>query len=504
MKKTGERRLPSPPLAAAPPLAALAACVLVLLSGCRPGAESEALTFYCAAGLKKPVEEVARAYEKECGTRVQIQYAGSGALLGQIQIAGTGDLYLAADDSYLDTAREKGLLAETIPLAVQRPVIAVARGNPKGIRGLDDLLRADVALSMANPEATAIGKITRRALEAGGLWKELEEAARAFKPTVNDVANDIRLGAVDAGIVWDATANQYPELESVRVEVFAAEAIPVSVGVLTSARNPTAALRFARFLTARDRGLEVFARAGYEVAEGDPWEEHPEVTIHAGAMLRPGLERTIKAFEEREGVTIRTVYNGCGILVAQMKAGDVPEAYFSCDVAFMEEVQDLFQPARVLTENDLVILVRKGNPKGLASLADLAREGLRVGLAHPQKSALGVLTRRLADEHALYERITRNIQVDSATGDFLVNQIRTGALDAVVVYRSNAMATLENLANHLDLVEIKLSGAVAVQPYAVARGARHQRLLDRFFAAVMSEASRQEFEAHGFRWRNER
>ena len=49
-------------------------------------------------------------------------------------------LYLAADESYIRLARQQGLLAEAIPLARMRPVVAVAKGNPKNVRTLDDLL----------------------------------------------------------------------------------------------------------------------------------------------------------------------------------------------------------------------------------------------------------------------------------------------------------------------------------------------------------------------------
>ena len=74
-------------------------------------------------------------------------------------------------------------------------------------------------------------------------------------------------------------------------------------------------------------------------------------------MLRPAIEQTITAFEEREGVRVPRVYNGCGILVAQMKAGQVPDAYFACDVEFMKQVQALFPDS----EDDFA--ERAGHPR---------------------------------------------------------------------------------------------------------------------------------------------
>ena len=96
-------------------------------------------------------------------------------------------------------------------------------------------------------------------------------------------------------------------------------------------------------------------------------------------MLRPAIEDTVKAFEEREGVVIDTVYNGCGILVAQMKSGQVPDAYFACDKEFMEQVPNLFPEPIDVSQNELVIAVQKGNPHEIASLRDLTKEGLRGG-----------------------------------------------------------------------------------------------------------------------------
>jgi ABC-type molybdate transport system substrate-binding protein len=103
----------------------------------------------------------------------------------------------------------------------------------------------------------------------------------------------------------------------------------------------------------------------------------------------------------------------------------------------------------------------------------------------------------------LYEQVAVNKKVDSPTGDFLVNQIRAGSLDAVIVYRSNAMSAPANLEEHLDLIEIAAQNATAVQHYAIAQNAKHKQLLRRLFDVVVSEGSKSTFESFGFRWRGE-
>ena len=490
----------SPTVLVAVCVAAAAFLLLVVLSkGKSPHDKgSPSLVVFCAAGLKPPVEAAAQAYEKQFGVKIQLQYGGSGTLLGNLKVAKNGDLFIPADASYVALGRQQGLLAEVIPLAKQRPGIAVAKGNPKGIHAVKDLLNAKV--SLANPDAASIGTVVRKLLQGSGEWDALEKQTRqtgVFKPTVNDVANDVKLGAVDAGIVWDATAAQYPELEFVRVPAFDQAAQEVSVTVLNSSKQPTAALKFARYLAAQDKGQAEFARYHFETVEGDAWAETPEITFYSGAMLRPGVEQTIKDFETREGVRINTVYNGCGILCAQMRAGMRPDAYFSCDVSFMKSVADLYLDSTVIVDNEILIIVAKGNPLKIQKVEDLAKPGVRLGLAHPEKSAMGALTKNMLVAMGLYDTVCKNLKMDSPTGDFLVNQLRTGSLDAVVACNSNA----KNVREFVDVVQIDHPLARAIQPYAVGKASKNKQLMTRFLGMIESPGSSNRFVNAGFSWR---
>lgn len=480
-------------------LAVLAGLVIALLpADYGPDQRGTRLFLYCAAGIKPPVEAAAREYERRFGVAVDIQYGGSGTLLSNLSVTRNGDLFLPADDTYLELARERGKLAETFPLASMRPVLGVPKGNPRGIESIEDLLHRDLAVGIANPDTAACGRIARRLLGEAGLWEALAERVEVTKPTVTDLANDLKLGALDCAILWDTTAGQYPEIEAIGVPLLDADPRLVTLGVLNSATNPAAALQFSRFLSARDEGLRNFERFGYEVTEGDAWESELELVLMSGAMLNRAIDGTISEFEQREGVRVNRIYNGCGILVAQMRTGHLPDAYFSCDASFLDLVAGEFEPGRVVSSNRMVILVQRDNPRGIASLADLADEGCRVGLGHPTNSALGALTRELLVSDGAADALGRtdNVLVESATGDFLVNQLRTGALDAVIVYASNAAHVLDEL----ELVEIHNPARMATQPFAVGRNSDHKRTMERLFERISSSTSRERFEALGFGW----
>jgi molybdenum ABC transporter molybdate-binding protein len=479
-------------------------CVLVGLllwpSG-DAGTTSGPIIVYCAAGLKPAVEAVAKDYERQYGVEVRLDYGGSQSLLTRIVEDGRNsaraDLFLPGDESYLQIGRDKGLLAETVPLARMRPVLTVAAGNPKKIASLDDLLRPDVRLAMADPDVAAVGKVTRDALRRCGRWDVIQPRIGVSKPTVTDVASAIQLGSADAGFVWDATVRQVSGLEAVSLPQLDGVSSAVSAAVLAGCRQPAAALRFARFLAARDRGLPEFEKNGFEVVDGDAWDERPEIVLYAGAMLRPAVEQTLKDFEKREGVQVITKYNGCGILVADMRSGKRPDAYFACDKSFMDMVSDLFVDTEDVSTNRLVILVRKGNPHGIKTLDDLGRPGLRVGVGHEKQCALGVLTQMALEQGRVKPEVMKNVRTQLPAGDMLVNDMLAGALDAVVAYVSNKTGHDDEL----EAIPIDVPCAVAVQPIAVGRESRHRQLTQRLLAALRSAESRERFEANGFHWR---
>lgn len=462
--------------------------------------QQEPILLYCAAGIKPAVAEIAKKFEKEYNIKIDIQYGGSGTLLSNLRVARQGDLYIAADQSYMEMAREFGLLAETQPLAILSPVIAVKKGNIKNIRIPADLLNQDVNVALGNPGAASIGKLTKQIFEELQLWEALKEKVTVFKPTVNDVANDIQLGTVDAGIIWDATAKQFEALEAIPIEGFHQYQNQITVGVLNYTKQPKEALMFLRYLSSCDRGNPVFEAHGYIPVKGDKWAVTPEILLFSGGVNRVAVEETIKAFEAREGVRVTRVYNGCGILVSQIKAGAKPDAYLSCDVSFMDDVQSDFTNIENISSTRIVIATQKGNPLRIESFKDLGKKDLRIGVCNPEQSALGALTQNMLKRKNIWDDIEPNIYSQTPTADLLVNQLRTSSLDAVIVYEAN----LSQVKDKLTMVQVDDDDALATQNFGLGTNSEYPFLTSRLFDALLEEQSKQRYLENGFHWTNNR
>jgi ABC-type molybdate transport system substrate-binding protein len=413
-------------------------------------------------------------------------------------------------------AREKGLAAETLPIAHMRPVIVVNASSDAKINSLDELLAGDYAIAMANPDEAAIGRSVRdqlRALPAGKetMWDRLERQVTkrgVFKMTVSDVANDVKIGAVDAGIVWDSTVampKYRAHLKAVPSPELAGDPSLVEIAVLHSSKNATGALRFARYLTARDKGLPIFAEYGFRPVEGDVWAVRPEITFFLGAVNRRAVEPIIEAFQAREGCVVNTVPDGCGILTDRMKMiadqkteSGFPDVYLACDLYYLENVKQWFQEAVNVSDVDIVIAVPKGSTT-VKSLADLIKPGVRVSIGEPASCTIGALTRRLLQREGLYDdllakqRDDHELVVEKTSSALIVPDVAAGHVDAGVAYMTDVLANRSKV----DFVRIESSLAVAVQPFSIAMTSDHKYLVRRLFRAIA--AAPEAFADLGFR-----
>ena len=324
-----------------------------------------------------------------------------------------------------------------------------------------------------------------------------------MKPTVNDVANAIKLGSVDAGIIWNSTVAQYDDLMAVSVPELEAGVANIEIAVISNSKASTTALRFARYVAARDRGLIQFSANGFKVVDGDLWSEKPELTFYAGAVNRQALEPAIRYFEQREGVIVNTVFNGCGILTAQMRTiqqnheSGFPDTYMACDIHYLKTVNDWFQDAINVSDTDIVIVVQKDNPKKIRSLEDLVQPGVRVALGQPDQCTIGVLSRRLLQSEGIYQRLRENgnVVTETQTSALLIPNITTRSADAVLAYRTDTVAER----GKLEVIDIDSPLAKAIQPFSIARGSDFKYLGRRLFDRISK--SRADFESAGFNWR---
>jgi len=221
---------------------------------------------YCAAGAKGGVDAVASQFEKDTGVRVELTYANSGQLIGQIETTRKGDVYIPGDIGFSEKARSRGLISgEPRQFCYFVPAIYVKKGNPKGVKTVSDLVRSGTRLALADSSA-AIGALQVALFRTNGIPESaIRQSTVASPATVIDVALAIKMGAADAGIVWDTLADYAPEeAEVVKIPVGKNVIGVISASVLNGAENISAARAFVDYLVS-DKGKGILKSKNFTV-----------------------------------------------------------------------------------------------------------------------------------------------------------------------------------------------------------------------------------------------
>jgi len=228
------------------------------------GNAPESPRLFCGAGIRPQGAELVEEFGREHGVNFECDYAGSEVLISRIKLTRQGDLYMPGDVHYVELAEKEGLIASKKTVCYFVPVIQVRKGNPKNIRTLHDLIRPGIKLGLGDPKACAIGRKSSKIFAKNDISEEkVNENVKFRSLTVGELGNHVKLGTLDAAIVWDAVAAFSPkETEVVSIARDQNIISTVAVGVLKSAQHPELAAEFVEFITSK-RGKEVFEKHHY-------------------------------------------------------------------------------------------------------------------------------------------------------------------------------------------------------------------------------------------------
>ena len=222
--------------------------------------DGHTLMIYCGAGMTKPFEKIAAAFQEETGCEMTVNYANAGQIQSQIKTSQEGDLFIAGSEQELKPVKD--FVTESTPLVKHIPVLAVQADNPKDITSLKDLTKEGVSFMMGDVDATPIGKIAKKALTDAGIMDQVSIAATTT--TAPQMATAIAAGEADAAIIWKENC------KADGVSVVAEEEMAPYIKNIPAASLSCSADEEARtaFLTYLDSqaAKDIWTEFGYEIA----------------------------------------------------------------------------------------------------------------------------------------------------------------------------------------------------------------------------------------------
>jgi molybdate transport system substrate-binding protein len=191
----------------------LATALLMAFQTVRAGAPAAKpappeINFYAAASLRDVLQQLAPACEDTVGARLVFNFGASNDLARQIEAGNKADVFISADESWMDHVARAGLVdaGSRRSLLSNRLVVVGLKETPLSIRSARDLVGPGVRrISVADPEAVPAGKYAKAWLEKVGLWDGVSDRVLPGLD-VRAALAAVESGGAEVGVVYRTDA----------------------------------------------------------------------------------------------------------------------------------------------------------------------------------------------------------------------------------------------------------------------------------------------------------
>jgi len=228
----------------------------------------------------------------------------------------------------------------------------------------------------------------------------------------------------------------------------------------------------------------------------------PPLLFHAGAGQRSSLDEIAAVFSARHpGVRIDFSYKGAGYFIADVAASKMGDLYMPGEEYYLLQAVERGFIADYSPSTDIaayfitVIITPRGNPKGITTIQDFARSGLRVGLADPEAAAIGLWHETIFRRAGIWDQVQKNATMFAKCIPELGNATQLGAVDATIVWATTAVLYLKDI--EIVPIEPKYRGLIRL-PVAVLAFSKQPDLARKLKAFILSEEGRAIFHSHAY------
>jgi len=168
--------------------------------------------------------------------------------------------------------------------------------------------------------------------------------------------------------------------------------------------------------------------------------------VHVGGTMRPAMEEICKLYEQESGRKLEVNYGDSGelmIKLQQMGKGDVIVVHDPFPAKLEKDgLVDRSYTVAVVTP---VIAVKKGNPKKIAGIKDLARDDVKVGLTDAKYSTTGHIVDVMFKKAGIAEAMAKKEIPRTRGGGESANAVKIGTVDATIVWNAVVFARSDAL-----------------------------------------------------------
>lgn len=226
--------------------------------------------------------------------------------------------------------------------------------------------------------------------------------------------------------------------------------------------------------------------------------EKATLHIFAAAGSKAAIERVCQSYEEKYNIEVMATYGGGGEVLSMMVIDQSGDVYVAPEQSFMEKAlsQGAVDANTIRSAAYMIptIAVKKGNPKGIHSLEDLATQDIQVAIPRPETTLVGQLAEEMFEQAGISETI--NIVTYAPDPNQLLTMLVVGQVDAIITWHYYAYLNSDKIEN-VDLPPDEVTGIAEMQ-LAVSTYSKNPEAAKQFVDFACSAEGRDIFAQYGY------
>lgn len=224
-----------------------------------------------------------------------------------------------------------------------------------------------------------------------------------------------------------------------------------------------------------------------------------ELLVYCGITMIEPMSQIARIIEREQGAKISLIKGGSGNLLKAIQVNGVGDLYLPGSDSYIEEANrlNLVADSRHVGYNKAAMMVRKGNPKGIApDLGALTSSDYYVVIGNPDSGSIGRETKKILTRAGIFEAVQANAREMTTDSKRLAQVLRNGEADLVVNWF--ATSTWEENRDFVDVLPIDERFAEKKRlVLAVLNSSRYPQIARRFMEYAASEEGREIFNRYG-------
>lgn len=188
-------------------------------------AQAENITLFAAASLQNAIDEIKEQYaEQDHPTQINTLYDSSSNLARQIEQGAPADLFISANQSWMDYLESKQLIDDSTRKNIVKNELALVtyRDNPRQYQvsfsapSFWDSALKNTRIALGDPDHVPAGLYAKESFEKLGIW-ELIQPQIAPAQNVRAALLLVEVQEADLGVVYSSDANISQKVRTVAI-----------------------------------------------------------------------------------------------------------------------------------------------------------------------------------------------------------------------------------------------------------------------------------------------